>query len=254
MVRTRTGGSDNQAPVPLYRAARGRGRGRGRGKGHPRGASRAPARAAIEEPPVAPAGGQAPEHLSSGWIVSTCSCHISGRGRSTNSHRRYPEQQFQVDQDPKIIPVQSVAPVQPEVRAAVSEVEQLILERYKKYHPPTFSRLALEDAQSFLEECHRILSTMGAAESSGVSFTAFQLRGAAYQWWRAYELSSPAEAASLTWTQFSDMFLKEYVPQSLRVAWRTEFEQLCQGAMTVSEYAIRLSDLARHASSLVSTV
>ena len=83
-----------------------------------------------------------------------------------------------------------------------------------------------EDAQGFLEDCHRILRTMGVAELSGVSFTAFQLRGAAYQWWRAYELSSPAEAASLIWTQFSDMFLREYVLQSLRDAWRAEFEQL----------------------------
>ena len=92
---------------------------------------------------------------------------------------------------------------------------------------------------------------MGVAETSGVSFTTFQLRGAAYQWWRDYELGSMAEAALLTWTQFSDMFLREYVPQSLRDTWRTEFEQLRQGAMTVSEYAVHFSDLASHAPALV---
>ncbi|XP_070036171.1 uncharacterized protein [Nicotiana tomentosiformis] len=92
---------------------------------------------------------------------------------------------------------------------------------------------------------------MGVAWSSVVSFTAFQLRGASYQGWRAYELGSPAEAASLTWTQFSDMFLREYVPQSLRDAWHMEFEQLRQGAMTVSEYAVCFSDLARYAPALV---
>ncbi|XP_070032865.1 uncharacterized protein [Nicotiana tomentosiformis] len=95
---------------------------------------------------------------------------------------------------------------------------------------------------------------MGVAESSGVFFTTFQLRGAAYQWWRAYELGSPAEAASLTWTQFSDMFLREYVPLSLKDAWCAEFEQLRQGAMIVSEYAVCFSDLARYASALVTTV
>ncbi|XP_070054607.1 uncharacterized protein [Nicotiana tomentosiformis] len=79
---------------------------------------------------------------------------------------------------------------------------------------------------------------MGVAETSGVSFTIFHLRGLAYQWWRTYELGSLAEADSLTWTQFSDMFLREYVPQSLRDAWRAEFEQLCQGSMTVSEYTV----------------
>ncbi|XP_019246565.1 PREDICTED: ras-related protein RabX-like [Nicotiana attenuata] len=84
---------------------------------------------------------------------------------------------------------QPVAPVQLEVRAAISEKEQCRLERYRKCHPATFSGLASEDAKGFIEECHRILCTMGVAMSSGVSFTVFQLRGAAYLWWRAYELA-----------------------------------------------------------------
>ncbi|XP_070003558.1 uncharacterized protein [Nicotiana sylvestris] len=145
----------------------------------------------------------------------------------------------------------SFAPAQPEGREAVSEEEQHRLERYKKYNPPTFSGLALSDAQGFLEECHYILCTMGIAESSGVSFTAFRLRGATYQWWHAYELDSPAETTSLIWTQFSDMFLREYVPHSLRDTWSAEFEQLRQGTMTILEYVVRFSDLARHAPALV---
>ncbi|XP_070057763.1 uncharacterized protein [Nicotiana tomentosiformis] len=95
---------------------------------------------------------------------------------------------------------------------------------------------------------------MGVAKTSRVSFTTFQLRGATYQWWRAYELSSAAEAASLTETQFSDIFLRKYVPQSLRDSWRAEFEQLCQGALTVSEYAVCFNDLTRHAPALVATI
>ncbi|XP_070043632.1 uncharacterized protein [Nicotiana tomentosiformis] len=140
------------------------------------------------------------------------------------------------------------------IRATTSEEEQLILERYKKYHPPTFSGLAKDDAQGFLEECHRILRSMGIVETSEVDFVMFQLRGAAYQWWRAYELGSPDEEASLSWVQFSEMFLREFVPQSLRDAWCAEFEKLRQGTMLVSEYAVRFSDLARHAPALVATV
>ncbi|XP_070050454.1 uncharacterized protein [Nicotiana tomentosiformis] len=95
---------------------------------------------------------------------------------------------------------------------------------------------------------------MGIVEFSGVAFTTFQLKGAAYQWCRAYELGSPAEAASLTWIHFSNMFLREFVPQSLRDAWRTEFEQLRQGSMTVLEYAVRFSDLSRYAPALVAAI
>ncbi|XP_070032155.1 uncharacterized protein [Nicotiana tomentosiformis] len=50
------------------------------------------------------------------------------------------------------------------------------------------------------------------------------------------------------------MCLREYVRQSLRDAWCAEFEQLRQGAMTVLEYAVKFSELSRHAPSLVSIV
>ncbi|XP_070057249.1 uncharacterized protein [Nicotiana tomentosiformis] len=75
-----------------------------------------------------------------------------------------------------------------------------------------------------------------------------------YQWWRVYEEGSPADAASLSWTQFSQMFLREFVPQTLRNTWHVEFEQMHQGTMSVSEYAVRFSDLSRNAPTLVSTV
>ncbi|XP_070039578.1 uncharacterized protein [Nicotiana tomentosiformis] len=128
---------------------------------------------------------------------------------------------------------QPMVPIRPVVREATSEEEQLRLARFKKYDPPTFS---------------------GIVETSWVAFTMFQLRGAAYQWWRSYELASLADAASLSWAQFSEMFLREFVPHSLRDACHAEFEQLRQGTMSVLEYTIRLSDLARYIPVLVATV
>ncbi|XP_070056678.1 uncharacterized protein [Nicotiana tomentosiformis] len=50
------------------------------------------------------------------------------------------------------------------------------------------------------------------------------------------------------------MFLREFLPQTLRDAWHTKFEQLHQGTMIVSEYAIRFSELSRHAPTLVPSV
>ncbi|XP_070040527.1 uncharacterized protein [Nicotiana tomentosiformis] len=147
--------------------------------------------------------------------------------------------------------MQPVAPVQHETRTVTSEAEQLRLERYKKYHPPTFIGLATNDAQGFLEECHRILRIMGISEMSGYFLTTLELSGAAYQWWHAYELSCSDEATSLTWIQFSDMCLREYIPQSFRDAWCAEFEKLRQGGMILSKYAVRFSELARHAPALV---
>ncbi|XP_070057238.1 uncharacterized protein [Nicotiana tomentosiformis] len=95
---------------------------------------------------------------------------------------------------------------------------------------------------------------MGILETSGVAFVTFQLSGAAYRWWQDYEEGSPGDAASLTRTQFSKMFLKEFVPQTLGDTWGAEFEQLHQGIMIVSKYDVRFSELSKHAPALVSTV
>ncbi|XP_070055333.1 uncharacterized protein [Nicotiana tomentosiformis] len=140
------------------------------------------------------------------------------------------------------------------VRAATSEEGQLRFAMFKRYIPHTFSGLASESAQGFLEECHSILRTMDIVEMSGVAFTTFQLKGTTHQWWRAYELGSLADVASLTWVQFSEMSLRKCVPQSLRDVWRTEFEQLRLGTMSILGYAVRFSDLARHAPALVASV
>ncbi|XP_070032193.1 uncharacterized protein [Nicotiana tomentosiformis] len=147
--------------------------------------------------------------------------------------------------------MQLVAPVQPEVSVAVSEAKHLRLERYKKYHHPTFSGLASEDSQGFLEECHRI-RTMGVAETSGISFTTFQLRGAAYQWWRAYELDSHDDFTHLD--SVLRYVLEGVCSHSLTDAWHAKFKQLRQGSMIVSEYEVRFSDLARHAPALVAII
>ncbi|XP_070040190.1 uncharacterized protein [Nicotiana tomentosiformis] len=139
------------------------------------------------------------------------------------------------------------------VRAASSEEEQLRLERYKKYHPLTFNGLATDDAQGFLEECHRILRTIGIVEMSGVDFVTFQLRGVTYQW-RAYELGSPSKSSLLTWVQFSKMFLREFLPSPFEMHGAWSLSSYARGTMSVSEYAVRFSDLARHAPTLVATL
>ncbi|XP_070032904.1 uncharacterized protein [Nicotiana tomentosiformis] len=64
----------------------------------------------------------------------------------------------------------------------------------------------------------------------------------------------PPTFSGLTSESAQEIFLREFVPQSLRDAWHSEFERLRQGTMSVSEYAVRFSDLARHAPALVATV
>lgn len=113
--------------------------------------------------------------------------------------------------------------------------------------------MASEGAQGFLEECHRILRTMGIMEMSGVGFNMFQLRGAAYQWWRVYDMGIPADVAPLSWAQFLEMFLRELVPQSFGMHGARSLSSYAR-ALCQLEYAVRFSGLARHAPVLVATI
>ncbi|XP_070010569.1 uncharacterized protein [Nicotiana sylvestris] len=83
----------------------------------------------------------------------------AGGGLQTPTARTL-EQRVHVEQVVEIIPVPPAVPVQPEDRAAASEVEQMRLERFKRYNPPVFSGLASEDDLGFLDESYHILRTM----------------------------------------------------------------------------------------------
>ncbi|XP_070046964.1 uncharacterized protein [Nicotiana tomentosiformis] len=104
-----------------------------------------------------------------------------------------------------------------------------------------------------MDKCQRILRTTGILETSGISFTTFQFPGTSFRWWEAYERCRPVGATPLTWQQFSGLFLEKFMPQSRREELRSQLEQLRQGDMSVIQYEMIFSELARHAIWLIPT-
>ncbi|XP_070034647.1 uncharacterized protein [Nicotiana tomentosiformis] len=94
----------------------------------------------------------------------------------------------------------------------MSDEEQKLLERFGRLKPPSFSGVESEDTQDFLDRCQQILRTAGILETIEVSFTTFQLSGAAFRWWETYKRSSPADVAPLSWNECSVLFLEKFVP------------------------------------------
>ncbi|XP_070035656.1 uncharacterized protein [Nicotiana tomentosiformis] len=94
---------------------------------------------------------------------------------------------------------------------------------------------------------------MEILESNGVDFTAFQFEGKARRWWQAYFLSRLAGLPSLTWDQFTYLFLEKYIPPSEREELRGQFERLRQGHRSITDYEARFTDLSRHASIILPT-
>lgn len=127
------------------------------------------------------------------------------------------------------------------------------MEQFGRLKPPEFSRVELEDAPDFLYRRQRILCTTSILDTSGVTFTIFQLKRVAYRWWHAYELSKLGSISPHTSHEFSFHLLDKFVPQTRKEELRRDFEQLCHRDMCVTQYEIRIADLARHTVWLVPT-
>ncbi|XP_070046001.1 uncharacterized protein [Nicotiana tomentosiformis] len=155
--------------------------------------------------------------------------------------------------DTGVLLTQPIVAAQAQVVPAMTDDEQMRLERFGRLQVPSFSVDESEDAQGFLDKRQWILRTAGILETSGVSFTTFQFSGVAFIWWEAYERRMPIDAAPLTWQEFTILFLEKFVLQSRREELRRQFEQLHKEGMSMTQYKMRFSELARHAVWLVPT-
>ncbi|GFY93922.1 hypothetical protein Acr_09g0003680 [Actinidia rufa] len=100
-----------------------------------------------------------------------------------------------------------------------------------------------------------------------VKLVACQLSGEANEWWksvlatrkasrglaRTAENVNEPDVENMTWAEFEAIFEDQYFPESFKDMLREQFERLEQGAMTVSEYAMKFQALSRFAPELLST-
>ncbi|XP_017974363.1 PREDICTED: uncharacterized protein LOC108661520 [Theobroma cacao] len=126
---------------------------------------------------------------------------------------------------------------------------------FLKLKPPTFSGSdASEKPQVFLDKMEKICKALGCSSVRSVELVAFQLEDVAQEWYSSLCRGRPTNATPLAWSEFNVAFLDRFLPLSVRNARAREFETLVQtSSMTVSEYDIKFTQLARYAPYLVST-
>ncbi|KAF3645078.1 hypothetical protein FXO37_21138 [Capsicum annuum] len=83
-------------------------------------------------------------------------------------------------------------------------------------------------------------------KSLRVTYTSYQLRDAARDWWRSLVNYRPHDSPKITWDQFAEAFLKRFVSFGLRDCMRDEFDHLEKGSMTVVEYEASFYALCRY--------
>ena len=73
----------------------------------------------------------------------------------------------------------------------------------------------------------------------------------AEHWWRAVKHSVKNTRESITWEFLVNKFTEKYIPETARDKMVSEFLELCQGLMNVSQYDQRFTQLSRYADALV---
>ena len=107
-------------------------------------------------------------------------------------------------------------------------------------------------ADHWFMQVEKVLEAMEiASDTTRIKLAAFQLEGEAQVWWNWAKTSRDLEV--MTWTEFHDLFMGKYFPDTARHAKAQEFLELKQVTMTVLEYVDRFTELARFADDYVAT-
>ena len=88
-------------------------------------------------------------------------------------------------------------------------------------------------AWSWLEGNERVFNVMGCSDEQMVTYSAFQLRDRALDWWKAIQRRF---LEGVSWTQFKEEFLEKFYPTVYKDHKIEEFFKLEQGTMSVTDY------------------
>ncbi|XP_075092443.1 uncharacterized protein LOC142172675 [Nicotiana tabacum] len=103
----------------------------------------------------------------------------------------------------------------------------------------------------FLDLMQRTLQIIHATDIESVGFTSYRLRDVVVTWYETWKQTRGPNVSPVTWKEFSEAFLQQYLPIELRRARRDRFLHLEQGNMSVREYSMQFNSLARYAPTIV---
>nr|XP_016457068.1 PREDICTED: uncharacterized protein LOC107780957 [Nicotiana tabacum] len=107
------------------------------------------------------------------------------------------------------------------------------------------------DPQDFLDLMQWTLQIIHATDIESVEFTSYRLRDVAVTWFETWKQTWGPNVPPVTWKEFFEAFLQQYLPIELQRARRDRFLHLEQGNMSVREYSMQLNSLARYAPTIV---
>ena len=127
------------------------------------------------------------------------------------------------------------------------------LAEFMRTRPPTFSgHVSPVEADDWLRVIERKLLITQCSDHEKVLYATHQLEGVAAEWWENF-CAAHETPQNITWEEFSAAFRQYHVPEGIIDLKKDEFRALKQGAMSVSDYLNKFSQLARYAAEDVAT-
>ncbi|XP_071928113.1 uncharacterized protein [Coffea arabica] len=130
--------------------------------------------------------------------------------------------------------------------------EDRALERFQKFAPPKFlGGPEPEVAENWFERMEDIFAALHYTEERQVTFTVFQLEGAALSWWNVVRAKWEREQTPRTWLNFTREFNEKFLPPLIQEKREDEFIKLRQDTSSVAEYETQFTRLSKFAPELV---
>ncbi|KAF6164453.1 hypothetical protein GIB67_025279 [Kingdonia uniflora] len=105
-------------------------------------------------------------------------------------------------------------------------------------------------AEDWMKQVEKIFKNMGCPDEEKVECTTFHMKNEAWNWWEMTERNHGL-MPPMTLAEFKVKFFERYFSQSFRHQMTTEFYQLTQDKMAVSQYEARFTELSRYAPAVV---
>ena len=114
---------------------------------------------------------------------------------------------------------------------------RVAIREFLNLNPRTFDTpLRPLDADDWLREMNRTLSTARVDPADRVAFVTFLLRGESAAWWDSYLERRPLDT-EITWDEFQTLFRRHHIRGGVMDKKRDEFRKLTQGQMDVDTYS-----------------
>ncbi|XP_047949092.1 uncharacterized protein LOC125194920 [Salvia hispanica] len=128
-------------------------------------------------------------------------------------------------------------------------VDRKVVKLFLDQKPPTFDGMGEPaKAETWVRALERIFRTLVCNDAEKMICVMHQLTGSAdFCWDTKLKTMSQDCVDEMTWEDFKTEVYDKYVPKSYRKAKASEFHNLTQGRLSVTEYDRALCDMTRYA-------